>query len=108
MGEIVADCCGWNGDARRPLFDEVLDVEETMIARGLEIFNKLRGGDVRRNECFGTCGPNGSDPGQIGACAPLFGKIKPLAWADGGFDLFAGFKGKEGGVADEDGSVRLL
>jgi len=39
---------------------------------------------------------------------PLVGEVVPYAGADRGFDLFAGFEGEEGGIADEDGGVGVL
>ena len=39
---------------------------------------------------------------------PLVGEVVPLAWADRGFDWFAGFEGEEGRIADEDCGVGLL
>ena len=59
-------------------------------------------------EGFGADGPDGGDPGEVGAGAPLVGEVEPVAGADGCFDLLAGLKGEEGGVADEDGGVGLL
>ena len=37
-GEIVADRGGWYGDARGPLFDELFNVEKTVVAGGFEVF----------------------------------------------------------------------
>jgi len=68
----------------------------------------LRGGEVRVVEGFGADGPDGGDPGEFGADVPLVSEVKPLARANGDFDLFAGFEGEEGGIADEDGGVRVL
>ena len=79
-----------------------------MGAGVVEIFSELLRGDLAGVEGFGTDGPDGGNPGEFGAGAPLVGEVKPLAWPDGGFDLFARFEGKEGGVADEDGGVCVL
>ncbi|MCU1252279.1 MAG: hypothetical protein JWQ49_5308 [Edaphobacter sp.] len=111
-GEVVADGDGGEGDARGPLFDEFLDVEEAVVAGGFKVFGELRGGEVgwgvELRQGFGTDGPDGGDPREVGAGNPLVGEVMPEAGADGGFDLLAGFEGEEGGVADEDGGVSLL
>src|SRR5258705_12546901 len=82
-GEVVADGGGWDGDARGPLFDEFFDVEEAVVAGGFKVFGELRGGEVRVVEGFEADGPDGGDPGKVGASVPLVGEVVPLAGADG-------------------------
>jgi hypothetical protein len=108
VGEVVADGCGWDCDAGRPLFDELLDVEKAVVARGLKVFSELSYGEVGISEGFGADGPNGGDPGKVGAGAPLMGQVEPLTRADVGFDVLAGFECEESGIADEDGRVCVL
>jgi len=79
-----------------------------MIAGGFEVLNKLGRSDIKVAECFRPDGPDGGDPGKIGACVPFFGEVEPLAWAYGFFDGLAGFEGEEGRVTDQDGCVCLL
>ena len=102
----MADGGGGNGDPRGPLFDEIFDVEEAVVAGGFDVFGELRGGEVRVVEGFGTDGPDGGDPGKASADMPPC--ESSIRRADGGFDLFAGFERREGGVSDEDGSVGVL
>ncbi len=106
-GEVVADGVGRNGDAGCPLFDELFDVGEAVIAGGFEVLSELSGCDVAL-ESFRANGPDGCDPGEIGEGVPLVGEVEPLTGADGGFDGFAGFEGEESGVADEDGGVCVV
>ena len=106
IGEIVTDGGGWKGDARCPLGDEIFDIQEAVIARGLEILNQLGSGQVI--ECFRADGPDGCDPGEIGAGAPFPSEVEPLTGADGSFDGFAGFEGEQSRIADKDGGVGLL
>ena len=46
-GEVVADGGGRDGDARRPLFDERVDVGEAVVAGVLQVVDELGGGDGR-------------------------------------------------------------
>ena len=109
MGEVMADGGGRDGDARRPLFDEVLDVKKAVIARGFEVFGQLGSGEVfEAAESFGPHRPDSGDPGKVGADAPLMSEIEPLARANFFFDGIAGFESEEGRITDEDGCVRLL
>ncbi len=108
LGEVVADGGGWDGDARGPLLDEVVDVGEAVVAGDGEVVGELGGGDVADGECLGTDGPDGGYPGKAGAGVPLVGEVEPLAGAYGLLDCFAGFQGQESGVADEDGCVGEL
>ena len=101
----MADGGGRDGDAGSPLFDEFFDVEETVIAGGFEVFGELGGGEAGWAESFGADGPDGGDPGEVGAGAPLVGEVEPLTGTYGVFDLLAGLKGEERRVADEDGGV---
>jgi len=69
----------------------------------------LCGGDaIRLIESFGADCPDGGDPGETGASAPLVGEVEPFAVADGFFDRLAGFEGEEGWVSDEDGCIGTL
>ena len=104
-GEVVADGFGGDGDARRPLGDERVDVGETVVAGLLKVFDELRGGDRGGGESFGANSPDGGDPGQAGAGAPLVGHVDPEAGAGGLLDAAAGFEGQERGIADEQGGV---
>src|SRR5271154_1577057 len=67
--EVVADGGRRDGDARCPLVDEVFDVEETMVAGGLEVFSELGGGEIGCAEGFGADRPHSGDPGKAGANA---------------------------------------
>ena len=71
VGEVVADGGGGDGDAGGPLFDEIFDVEKTVVARGFEVLDELGGSELGMAEGFGACGPDGSYPGEVGARAPL-------------------------------------
>ena len=44
----MADGGGWDGDARGPLFDEIFDVEEAVVAGGFEVFGEFGSGDSGR------------------------------------------------------------
>lgn len=105
-GEVEADGGGRDGDSGGPLFDELFDVGEAVIAGGVEVFGELAGSKVVQG--FGAHGPDGGDPGEVGSGVPLMGEVEPLAGADSFFDDFARFEGEKGGVADEDGSVGVL
>jgi hypothetical protein len=91
--EVVADGGWWDGDARCPLFDEVVDVEEAVVARGLEVVGELSCGECIGADGFGADGPDGGYPREIGASVPFVGEIDPGARADGLLDLLAGFEG---------------
>ncbi len=108
VGEVVADGRGWDGDAWGPLMDEVFDVGEAVVAGVGEVFGELGGGDVAGGERLGAGGPDGGDPGEVGAGLPLVGKVEPLAGADELFDLSAGFESQEGGIAYEDRGVGVV
>jgi hypothetical protein len=43
--EVVVDGDGWDGDARGPLFDELLDVGEAVVAGELEVCDELGGSE---------------------------------------------------------------
>jgi len=88
-----------------PLFDEIFNVEQAVVAGGLEVFGELGSGDSVWSDCFGPDGPDRGNPGKIGVGMPFVGEVVPMAWADGGLDLMARFEREECGVADEDGSV---
>ena len=45
MGEVVADGGGWDSNARRPLFDEVFDVGEAVVAGELKVGCELGRGE---------------------------------------------------------------
>ena len=107
LGEVMADGGGWDGNAGRPLVDEVFDVAKAVVAGEGEVLDELGGGDVADGEGLGADGPDGGYPGKAGADVPLVGEIEPLAGAYGLLDCFAGFEGEKGGVADEDGGVGL-
>src|SRR5580692_10311003 len=70
-GEIVADGCRRKGDAWRPLFDEIFNIQEAVIAGGFKVFNKLSRRDGEVAERFGAYSPYGGNPWKIGACVPL-------------------------------------
>ena len=106
MREIVADGCGRDGDARRPLFDKLFNVQKAVVARGFEIFDELRSGQV--DEGLWADGPDGGDPGDVGADTPLVGEVEPLARSYGLLDYFAGFQGQECRISNKDGGVRSL
>jgi len=109
MGEVVTDGGGRDGDARRPLFDQVFDVEKAVVAGGFEVFGELCRGEVFwAVESFGPHRPDSGDPGKVGTDAPLMGEIEPSARADFFFDGIAELESEEGRVTDEDGCVRLL
>ena len=76
-GEVVADSGGRDGDAGGPLLDDLLDVSEAVVAGGSEIVGELRGCEIGVAERFGTDGPDGGDPGEIGACTPFSGEVDP-------------------------------
>lgn len=63
VGEVMPDGGGGDGDARGPLFDELVDVKQAMIARGFEVFGELSGSDARWAESVRAHGPDGSYPG---------------------------------------------
>ena len=106
VGEVGADGCGWDGDARCPLGDEVVDVCEAGVAAGVEVGGELLGCEV--DEGVGTNGPDGGDPGQSGTLAPEFGEVEPEERSvDCGFDLGAMFAGEQSGVADEERCVSV-
>jgi len=107
-GEVIPDRRGWDGDARGPFVDEVVDVGEAVVARVGEVIGDLTHGEMAGGECFGTHSPDGSDPGKAGESNPLMSKVKPLARADRILDLLPGFEREESRVADEQGSVSLL
>ena len=106
--EVMADGVGRERDAGGPLVDEVFDVREAVVAGTGEVFGELGGGDVAGGEGFGTDGPDGGDPREVGAGVPFVGEVEPLAGAYGLFDVGTGFEREEGGVADEDGRVGSL
>ncbi len=106
--EVLADGLGWNGETRGPLFDEVVDVGEAVIAGRGEVFGELGSGNVARAKRFRADGPDGGDPGESGAGMPLMGEVDPFAGADGLLDLGSGFERDQGGVADEQGGISLL
>jgi len=106
VGKVPADGGRWDGDARGPLFDQAVDVGETVVAGELKVGGELGWGDVSQG--FRADGPDGGDPGQAGATGPLMGEIEPKAGADGGFDVGAGLLGDERWIADEESCVGLL
>ncbi len=106
VSEIVANGfrCEW--EARGPFANDVLDVREAVIAGLSQVFDELLRSGVGSRERFRTDSPDGSDPGQAGAAAPLVGEIKPMAGADRFFELRTDIEGNKSGVADENGGVR--
>ena len=108
VGEVVVDGGGREGDAGGPLADEIVDVGEAVVAGLDEVSGELLRCDVGDAEGFGAYGPDGGDPGEIGAGAPLVCEVVPGAGAGLGFDGGAVFDGHESGVADEDGGVGLV
>lgn len=106
LGEVGADGFGGDREARGPFVDEVFDVLEAVVAGELEVVGELGGGDA--GEEVGAAGPDGGDPGEVGAGVPLVGEVEVLAGcAEGLVDGGAVFEGEEGGVADEEGGVGL-
>ncbi len=97
------DGCGGYGKARSPFLDEGGDVGEAVIAGCLEVMGDVGGGVGGEGLTAG--GPDGGDPGQAGAGAPLGGEVNPETRADGGFDGGLMFSGKEGWVTDEEGGI---
>ena len=82
------------------MFYEFFDVEETVIARGFKVFGELGRGQAKWAEGFRADGPDGSDPGEVCAGAPLVCEVEPLTGAYDVFDLLAGLKGEERRVTD--------
>ena len=50
LGEVVADGGGWDGDAWGPLFDELIDVGEAVVAGELKVGGELGWGDAESRD----------------------------------------------------------
>jgi hypothetical protein len=82
MGEVVADGGGGNGDAGRPFFNKAFDVSEAVVAGELKVCGELGGGEGQGvircgGEGFGADGPDGGDPGEVGAGGPFVSEVEP-------------------------------
>ena len=101
--EIGADGLGADGEARRPLGDELLGVGEAGFAAGGEVSDELLRGETCGYEGFGARSPDGGDPGESGELAPEMGEVKPEKWGVGcGVELSAVLACEECGIADEE------
>ena len=88
---------GASVDARGPLPDQIVDVGEAVVAGAVEVFDERGRGDSVLRQGLGTDGPDGGDPGQAGAGAPLLRDVDPEAGADLLLDLGAVLEGEQRG-----------
>lgn len=103
-GEIGADGLGRNVEARSPLGDELLDMGEAVVARGVEIGDELLGGHASKG--LRPHGPDRCDPREAGVTAPEGGEVQPEERGRAGsFDDCSVLAREERRVADEEGSV---
>ena len=107
VGEIGADGCRADGEARCPLGNQLLGVGEAGVAACGQVGDELPRGKAGGGKSFGTHGPDGGDPGQGGELVPQVGQVEPEeGCVDCGFNLGAAFSCEESGIADEERSVR--
>src|ERR1700710_1426696 len=67
LRQIVANSGSRNGDTRRPLFDELVDMGEPMVPRESKFFRELVRAKLEVAKGFGANRPDSRDPGQVRA-----------------------------------------